>query len=45
MKKIQRIWLLLMVVSTLFMSCNVFKGGQTKKGSCGCPAKQGMIGY
>ena len=46
MKKINRTcYLLLIVAMTIFMSCNIFKGGQSKKGSCGCPAKTGFIGY
>ena len=46
MKKTNRIEFLLLVIAIMFfMSCNVFRGGQSKKGSCGCPAKTGYIGY
>ena len=46
MKKINRLGLyLLIVMITFLMSCNMFRGGQSKKGSCGCPAKTGFIGY
>lgn len=42
MKQLNKLPLLLLIIATilLFASC-----ASSKKGQCGCPNKQGMVGY
>jgi hypothetical protein len=45
MKKAKKISVLLLIaVCLIAVSCSSSKGF-SKKGSCGCPNKQGMVGY
>lgn len=41
-----KIWMLLLVISLLAISCQKnYYSGKAKNSDCGCPNKKGMVGY
>lgn len=42
MKRLNKLPLLLLIIATVLLAASC---ASSKKGQCGCPNKQGMVGY